>query len=127
MSIYKALDELKSWKKKEYFLWKFNLNVRGIEKTEEELCSKLQVKTLDFMRKWEKSPEYLSLVNLYIESQIATDMEKIYKVISEKAIEGDEKSIKLLLDLQKQVRAFNKEVAPIKQANKTSSYDELEL
>jgi len=125
MSIYEALDKL-TWKKKEYFLWKFNLNVRVKDKTEEELCRTINVKSLDFMKKWEKSPEYLSLVNLYIESKTATDLEKIYKVISEKAIDGDEKSIKLLLDLQKQVRLFNKVVAPQKETT-NNSFDELEL
>lgn len=125
MSIYEALDKL-TWKKKEYFLWKFNLNVRVKDKTEEELCRTINVKSLDFMKKWEKSPEYLSLVNLYIESKTATDLEKIYKVVSEKAIDGDEKSIKLLLDLQKQVRLFNKNVTPQKETT-NNSFDELEL
>lgn len=124
MSIYEALDKL-TWKKKEYFLWKFNLNVRVRDKSEEEICKTINVKSLDFMKKWEKSPEYLSLVNLYIESKTATDLEKIYKVVSEKAIEGDEKSIKLLLDLQKQVRSFNKSSKPAQASN--NSYDELEL
>lgn len=124
MSIYDALNQL-TWKKKEYFLWKFNLNVRVKDKSEEEICKTLNVKSLDFMKKWEKSPEYLALVNLYIESKTATDLEKIYKVVSEKAIEGDEKSIKLLLDLQKQVRSFNKSSKPAQAS--TNSYDELEL
>ncbi|MEK4700269.1 hypothetical protein MKX47_11785 [Solibacillus sp. FSL R7-0668] len=123
MGIYEALNQL-TWKKKEYFLWKFNLNVRVKGKTEEEICKTLNVKSLDYMKKWEKSPEYLALVNLYIESKTATDLEKIYKVVSEKAIEGDEKSIKLLLDLQKQVRSFNQSSKPVQTSN---SYDELEL
>lgn len=123
MGIYEALNQL-TWKKKEYFLWKFNLNVRVKGKTEQEICKTLNVKSLDYMKKWEKSPEYLALVNLYIESKTATDLEKIYKVVSEKAIEGDEKSIKLLLDLQKQVRSFNQSSKPVQTSN---SYDELEL
>lgn len=124
MNIYQALDKL-SWKKKEYFLWKFKLNLYANDKTEEEICKKLQVKSLAYMKKWEKTAEYLSLVNLYIESQIANDIEKIYEVVSEKAVTGDEKAIKLLLDLQKQVRAFNKEVKPTQQDSNT--FDELEL
>lgn len=125
MSIYEALDNI-TWKKKEYFLWKFKLNVRVKDKTEEQICKTINVKSLDFMKKWEKSPEYLALVNLYIESKTATDLEKIYKIVSEKAIEGDEKSIKLLLDLQKQVRSFNKSTKPAHETA-SNSYDELEM
>lgn len=129
MDIYEALNKL-SWKKKEYFLWKFNLYVlkNGDEISEEDLCKKIQVKSLAYMKKWEKSPEYLQLVNLYIESQIANDLEQIYRVVSEKALTGDEKAIKLLLDLQKQVRTFNKEIKTVhKQQQESNPIDELEL
>ncbi|HWJ80191.1 MAG TPA: hypothetical protein VNR61_19170 [Niallia sp.] len=125
MDIYSQLNKL-PWKKKEYFLWKFKLNMYSTDKSEEELLRILDLKSFASMRKWERSPEYLTLVNLYIESQIAKDLEKVYQVVQEKAITGDEKSIKLLLDLQKQVRAFNKEVKPTKQ-HESNVYDELEL
>lgn len=125
MDIYSQLNKL-PWKKKEYFLWKFKLNMYSTDKTEEELLRILDLKSFASMRKWERSPEYLTLVNLYIESQIAKDLEKVYQVVQEKAITGDEKSIKLLLDLQKQVRAFNKEVKPTKQ-QESNVYDELEV
>lgn len=128
MDIYKALDSV-SYKKQEYFKWKFGLYVnRTEEQTEQELCEKLGVKTLNHMRKWEKSSEYLTLVNLYLESRIANDLEQIYEVTAEKALSGDEKSIKLLLDLQKQIRTFNKEIKP-EQSIQTNfnAFDELEL
>lgn len=126
MNIYDALNTV-SWKKKEYFLWKFNLSVlRTIPLTEEEICKKIQSKSLSYMKKWEKTPEYLSLVNLYIESQSGKDLEDIYKIVRDKALQGDEKSIKLLLDMQKQAQAFNKAVKPTKQTV-TDDYDELDL
>lgn len=124
MDIYSELNKL-PWKKKEYFLWKFKLNMYSTDKSEEDILRQLDIKSFASMRKWERTPEYLTLVNLYIESQIAKDLEKVYEVVKEKAITGDEKSIKLLLDLQKQVRAFNKEVKP--QQAETSIYDELEV
>lgn len=124
MDIYEALNNV-SKKKKEYFLWKFKLNMFATDLSEEDILRKLEIKSFASMRKWERTPEYLTLVNLYIESQIAKDLEKVYRVVQEKAITGDEKSIKLLLDLQKQVRAFNKEVKP-KQSD-SNVYDELEL
>lgn len=127
MDIYTELGKL-SWKKADYFKWKFGLYVNKTEYvSEEEMCKHLRIHTLNHMRKWEKSQEYLTLVNLYIESQIANDLEQIYKVVSEKAITGDEKSIKLLLDVQKQVRAFNREIKPTLQSNKSNAFDDLEL
>lgn len=129
MNIYDALNKL-SWKKKDYFLWKHDLFVLRREPlTEEELCKRLKIKTLSHMRKWEKTSEYLALVNLYIESQSAKDLEDIYSIVKEKALTGDEKAIKMLLDLQKQARQFNKIVisSQINKDNESDPYDDLEL
>lgn len=130
MNIYDALNKL-TWKKKDYFLWKHDLFVLRTEPmSEEELCKRLKVKTLSHMRKWEKTSEYLALVQLNIESQSAKDLEDIYKIVREKALDGDEKAIKMLLDLQKQARTFNKTVISSTNAavqNDHNPYDELEL
>ncbi|WP_223553412.1 hypothetical protein [Lysinibacillus sphaericus] len=130
MDIYKALEAV-PYKKREYFKWKFELYVNRTEElSEEALCQKLDVKTLNHMKKWEKSSEYLMLTNLYLESRMANDLEQIYQVTAEKALTGDEKAIKLLLDLQKQVRAFNKESKTTKvyePIENDGAYDELEL
>ena len=129
MNIYQALDKL-PWKKKEYFLWKFDLYVlRSGTISEEELCKRIKSKSLSYMRKWEKTPEYLALVNLYIESQSAKDLEDIYSIVKEKALTGDEKSIKLLMDIQKQAHTFNKTVnlSNKKEQNDTDPYADLEL
>lgn len=125
MNIYEALNTI-TWKKKEYFLWKHNLSVlREIPLTEEEICHKIKSKSLSYMKKWEKTEEYHNLVNIMIESQAGKDLEDIYSIVKEKALTGDEKSIKLLLDLQKQVQAYNKQANKGKQS--TNTYDELEL
>lgn len=108
MNIYEELNKI-SWKKRDYFLNKFDLFVRRTEQlTEEQLCKRLRIKSLSSLQKWEKSEEYHRLVNLYIQSQAAKDLEDIYKLVKDKALTGDEKSIKMLLDLQKQVQSFNK-------------------
>lgn len=127
MDIYKALEAV-PYKKREYFKWRFDLYVNRTEElSEEELCQKLDVKTLNHMKKWEKSSEYLMLTNLYLESRMANDLEQIYQVTAERATEGDEKAIKLLLDLQKQVRAFNKEfkATQVYVSQESNAYDEL--
>ncbi|MEK4628710.1 hypothetical protein MKZ17_10935 [Solibacillus sp. FSL R7-0682] len=130
MSIYEALNNV-SWKKKEYFLWKHDLFVFKDKPSEEELCKKINSKSLSHMVKWEKSAEYLSLVNVYIESQSGKDLEDIYAIVKEKALTGDEKSIKLLMDIQKQSREFNKSVILSQKNNEKEQekdkYSELEL
>lgn len=77
------------------------------------------------MKKWEKTEQYHNLVNIMIESQAGKDLEDIYAIVKEKALTGDEKSIKLLLDLQKQVQAYNKQSTKVNKS--TNTYDDLEL
>ncbi|MFJ3386771.1 hypothetical protein [Lysinibacillus sp. NPDC086135] len=125
MNIYEALNTV-SWKKKEYFLWKHNLSVlREIPLTEEELCKLIKSKSLAYMKRWERDESYHALVNIMIESQAGKDLEDVYSIVKEKALTGDEKSIKLLLDLQKQVQQYNKQANKGKQT--TNTYDDLEL
>ncbi|MCT1538434.1 MULTISPECIES: hypothetical protein [Lysinibacillus] len=126
MNIYEALNTV-SWKKKEYFLWKHNLSVlREVPLTEEEICNKIKSKSLSYMKKWEKTEEYHNLVNIMIESQAGKDLEDIYAIVKEKALTGDEKSIKLLLDLQKQVQIHNKQSTKVNKST-SNTYDDLEL
>lgn len=125
MNIYEALKQV-SWKKNEYFLWKHNLSVlREIPLSEEELCKKIKSQSLSYMRKWEKTEEYHNLVNILIQSQAGKDLEDIYSIVKEKALTGDEKSIKLLLEIQKQAILYNKQSNKGKQT--TNTYEELEL
>ena len=131
MSIYEALNQVSNWKRKEYFLWKFDLNMFATDKTE-EILKKLQLQSLASMHRWEKSPEYNYLVNVLIESRSAKDLEDIYAVVRTKALDGDEKNIKLLMDIQKQVREFNKETkkffaSATKEENVHNPVDDLEL
>lgn len=124
MDIYEALNNI-TWKKKEYFLWKHDLYVLKEKPSEEELCKTIQSKSIAYMLKWEKTPEYLNLVNILIESKTGKDLEDIYTVVRKKALEGDEKSIKLLMDIQKQAKAFNRTANKVE--TKKVDYDELEL
>lgn len=124
MNIYEALNNV-AWKKKEYFLWKHDLYVLKEKTSEEELCKTIQSKSIAYMLKWEKTQEYLNLVNILIESKTGKDLEDIYTVVRKKALEGDEKSIKLLMDIQKQAKAFNRTVHKVE--IKSNTYDELEL
>mgnify|MGYP006922131404 CR=1 FL=1 len=128
MDIYEALKKL-NWKKKAYFVWRHDLEFdKTREKnSEERMCEILKVKTLNSYIKWENSAEYLRLLNLYLETKFANDLEQIYATTQQKAVEGDEKAIKLLLDIQKQISNFNKDNSKKNYAEKESVYDDLEL
>ncbi|UNT53518.1 hypothetical protein [Lysinibacillus capsici] len=130
MDIYSALDKI-TWKKKEYFLYKHDLFVLKEKPSEEDFCKSIQVKSLAYMKKWEKTEEYRQLVSILIESRIAEDLEQIYYSLRVKAHDGDEKAIKMLLELQKTAKEYQKpssveSFAPAKSETK-SAIDELEL
>ncbi|MBE1557028.1 hypothetical protein [Sporosarcina limicola] len=127
MDLYEKLKTV-SPKKKTYFINRHDLQfmVDAPKKTDEELCKILDVKTLSTYVKWERSPQYLELLNLYLQTKFANDLDRIYTATQEKALEGDEKSIKLLLDIQKQIRLFNKE-NNVKKTDNSNAYAELEL
>jgi N-acetylglucosamine kinase-like BadF-type ATPase len=65
-----------------------------------------------FLR-WEKTPEYKSLVALYLDSKIANDLEQIYNVVKDKAIKGDEKAVKLFMALAKEISTTAKQAENI--------------
>lgn len=105
MTIYEALKNIPPYKRL-YFTWKHEIRFRRNipKKTKEELLKEIGRKSLDGMIKWERSKEYHKLVLLLLESKIANDLEDIYEITSAKAREGDEKAIKLLLELHKQIQ-----------------------
>ena len=130
MDIYEALKQL-TWKKRMYFNWRHNIfydQSKG-NQTEEEIMKKLQVKSMNEYVKWERTPQYLQLLNLFLESKFANDLEKVYNMTAERAVaeDADEKSIKLLLQIQKEIRAFNKVASNIKPSSSEENDDELEL
>ncbi|MDJ0331722.1 hypothetical protein [Planococcus sp. S3-L1] len=129
MDIYEAL-KLLTWKKRMYFNWKHNLfyNQNKEIQTEEQLMEKLQVKSMNEYIKWERTPQYLQLMSLFLESKFANDLEVVYTNTAERAKDenADEKSIKLLLQIQKEIRSFNKAASNVK-PSESNQFDDLEL
>ncbi|MFP3356750.1 hypothetical protein R0K17_05255 [Planococcus sp. SIMBA_143] len=130
MDIYEALKQL-TWKKRMYFNWRHNLfydQSKG-NQTEQEIMDKLKVKSLNEYVKWERTPQYLQLLSLFLESKFANDLEKIYINTAERAKEenADEKSIKLLLQIQKEIRTFNKAASNTKPSKSEDEFEDLEL
>lgn len=126
MNIYDVLKEV-PFHKRQYFTWKHDIRFdRSIpKKSEEELLKEINRKTLNGLIRWEKTAEYRGLVLLLIESRIANDMEEIYEVTSKKAREGDERAIKLLLDLHKKAQENAKLM--FKQVKEESHYNDDDL
>lgn len=106
MNIFDALDQLPN-EKKLYFSWKHDVRFRrGIpKKSEEDFLREVNRKTLDGFIKWEKTTEYKQLLMLLLDSKIANDFEEIYQIVTNKAKEGDEKSIRLFLTLHKEIQS----------------------
>lgn len=128
MDIYQALRETISPKKRQYFVNKHGLyyQIGTPIKTDEEMCKLLGVKSLSEYKRWEGTQEYNRLLQLYLQTKFSDDLEKIYIATQKKATEeNDEKAIKLLLEIQKQIRLFNKENN--KKTDNVDIYDGLEL
>ncbi|MEK5521580.1 hypothetical protein [Heyndrickxia sp. FSL W8-0423] len=106
MNIHEALQNV-SYKKQEYFKWKhdirFNQNLP--QKTEKEFLKMLQLKSLNTFHRWERTQEYKNLLLLLLESKVANDFDDIYRIVTEKAKDGDEKSIRLFLSMQKDIQS----------------------
>lgn len=127
MELKEALKEL-PYKKQFYFKWKNNYGMRN-SKTDEEALKQLAVKDFYVFEQWESSSEYQFLMNMLIQSRIGRDLQDIYESTTEKAKSGDEKAIKILFEIQKQIAAMNKEFSSKKPSKKKSEnvYDDLEL
>ncbi|WP_419893627.1 hypothetical protein [Oceanobacillus kimchii] len=94
-------------KKAEYFKWKFNIRYdqRLPKKTEKEFLKYINAKTLNAFINWEKTPEYKALVQLYLDYKSTQDFEEIYELISDRAKDsGNEKDVKLFLQLKKEIK-----------------------
>lgn len=106
MSIFDALKTIDP-KKALYFQYKFpdlRYDQSKPLKTEEDFLRLAERKTINSFLKWEKSSEYKNLIQLYLDTKIADDYKEIYKIVVDKAREGDEKSIRLFLTLQKDIQ-----------------------
>lgn len=104
MNIYQALEHVPKLKA-EYFKWKHDIRFdrRIPKKSDEDFLRLVDKKTLNSFIKWEKSSDYKQLLSIYLDSCIANDMDEIYKKVSEQAKTGDAASVKLFLQMQKDI------------------------
>ncbi|WP_066174666.1 hypothetical protein [Bacillus marinisedimentorum] len=109
MNIYEALSNVPKLKK-EYFLWKHDIRYdqRLPKKTEKEFLRYVGKKTLNGFIAWERTADYKQLLAIYLNGLIANDLDDIYKKVSEQAKSGDPQSVKLFLQLQKDISSHAK-------------------
>ncbi|WP_246553551.1 hypothetical protein [Paenibacillus tritici] len=127
-NIYEALKNIPP-KKKLYFLWKHNLSFDQTKapKSESEFLQTVGLSTLNTYIRWERSEEYRNLVAILLNTRFDGDLEQIYDSLAVKAKEGDEKSIKLLLQIGKDIKIYAKDAAMQFNKDEETEDDDLEL
>ncbi|MEC1715930.1 hypothetical protein [Schinkia azotoformans] len=109
MNIDQALKQV-AWQKAEYFKWKHDIKYDQTrnKKTEEQFMKLVNKRTMNSFLAWERTQEYANLVHLLMQSKVHNDLLQSYQQVSDKAVQGDEKSIKLLLDMSKVIKDYAK-------------------
>ncbi|MFC0906238.1 hypothetical protein ACFHWD_16290 [Clostridium sp. MT-14] len=107
------LDKLRRQSRKKwiYFCWKNkvnNISTKFSEMTEEDILEKypklIYPLTLKIYKtRWEQTEEYQNLYRLLMQIRSQQDLYKIYEVVKDKALKGDDKAIKTFLLLKKEI------------------------
>lgn len=129
MNIHEALKNV-VWDKQEYFKWKFpdiRFDQTKAPRTGQEFLDYVGKKTMNAYLKWERSAEYKALVALYLQSKTANDLQEIYEEVSQKAKTGDEKAVKLFLQLNKEVAEHAKQALKVLGEGETQEEEDDEL
>ncbi|HBN28380.1 hypothetical protein [Clostridium tyrobutyricum] len=119
LTLKKALCNIKL-EKRYYFMWKHGMKTWARdystiteEQFKEKYCKGSEIKYKN-LQDWEKTEEYQNLLNLKMAEGMTADIFKIYNVVKDKALEGDDKAIKTLLMLQKEVKKNLKNIDKVK-------------
>lgn len=119
MTLREKINKLKSYYKQIYFRWKHGLisRERDYSKyTEEDIIEnffKGDRKKFETMQLWESTEEYADLLLTLLKEHIHKDILEVYDGVLKKAKTGEEKAVKTLLLLQKEVKSLLKEKAQI--------------
>ena len=109
--IHKALEKV-DWRKRAYFMRKFQIrtakNAHILAMSDEEFLKWADRRTMTVFHNWEQTDEYFELYMIYMRGKMQRDLETVYDVVSEKAKQGDEKAVKLFLQLHKDMNQLQK-------------------
>lgn len=132
------LDKLekKSRKKWIYFCWKNkvdNISTKFSEMTEDDILERYSIiypLTLKIYKtRWEQTEEYQHLYRLLMQIRSQNDLYKIYEVVKDKALKGDDKAIKTFLMLKKEIwkSPVEKSDIPQKDNEEENQVDDLDI
>ncbi|WP_047155166.1 hypothetical protein [Aneurinibacillus tyrosinisolvens] len=112
-------------KRKLYVLHKFKLfSDDRINWTDEDFLLHTKLQSFKSMLEWETTSEFQEIGKIAISSRSANDLWKVYESLQTKAVDGDIKSIDMLLKLHKEL---NKELNGSSQPKEQSYDDGLQL
>lgn len=107
------MDKLKRRSHKRWLYFCFvnkidNMYTKFSEMTRDQFMEKykkyITEKGMKLFKGWESTDEYLTLYNLMMQEQSNKDLYKIYEVVRDKALQGDDKAVKTFLLLQKEIK-----------------------
>ncbi len=116
MKLLQEVYKLTSNRRRIYFLWKNGLSNNKTdygEWSKEDIINKFfngSEEAFKRMELWEKTDEYARLMYILTKERMNSDFFEIYDSIVDKAKQGDERSIKTFLLLQKEVKSNLKEL-----------------
>ncbi|GED25182.1 hypothetical protein BAG01nite_12840 [Brevibacillus agri] len=103
MNIYDVIAKL-PFPKQQYIKYRFNLWYdTNKTMTEEEFLKTVNKKTMNSFHKWERTDEFKNIASMVLATKTAQDLIDMYEAVRDKAVKGDEKAVKLLLTLQKEI------------------------
>ncbi|WP_157667391.1 hypothetical protein [Anoxybacillus flavithermus] len=105
-------------------------NAHILNMTDEEFLKWADRKSMIVFHNWEQTDEYFELYLMFMKLKMQRDLETVYDVVSEKAKQGDEKAVKLFLQLHKDMAQLQKSMnrAQTKQAEvQEDEDDDLEI
>lgn len=103
--IFEALKKVATWKR-QYFVYKFpefKLKHPDMNTNLDDILRATHKKSTLGFRRWEKSEEYAHLVALALDARATNDLIEMYEAVRKNAIKGDEKAVKLMLQLQQEI------------------------
>jgi hypothetical protein len=134
MSIHKALQKV-DWRKRAYFMRKFQIrspkNEHILNMSDEEFLKWADRRSFTVFENWEQTDEYWELFMIYMKGKMQRDLETVYDVVSEKAKQGDEKAVKLFLQIHKDMtqlqKAMNRTQTKQEEVQEDDNDDDLEI
>ena len=85
-------------KQKKYLQWLTTPDSERDPQTEEELATHLKCKPSTLQR-WVRQPEFQEAFDLEIHHNLTLKIWSLYQVLAEKALEGDFRSLKIILEI----------------------------